>query len=138
MHWQRARRYYAALHHGASGVRWILLALVVTSAATGDLLQSYAMKQGEPPAGGMRGLSDLLKRIWKRRLLIVSIASMAISFFAFLALVRREPLSFAVPASAATFVIEMVVAKFALREKVGARRVAAALCVLAGIVLIAR
>ena len=63
---------------------------------------------------------------------------MAISFFAFMALVQVAPLSFAVPASAATFVLETILAKFVLKESVGPRRAAGALLVLSGVVLLAR
>jgi drug/metabolite transporter (DMT)-like permease len=61
---------------------------------------------------------------------------MAVSFFSFMALVQAEPLSFAVPASAASFVVETVLAKFVLREHVGVRRAAGTLIVLCGVVLI--
>ena len=61
-----------------------------------------------------------------------------VSFFAFMALVQIAPLSFAVPASAATFVLETLLAKFVLKEDVGKRRAAGALLVLGGVLLLAR
>jgi drug/metabolite transporter (DMT)-like permease len=61
---------------------------------------------------------------------------MAFSFFSFMALVQVEPLSFAVPASAASFIVETVLAKLVLHERIGAKRAAGALLVLAGVVLI--
>ena len=45
-------------------------------------------------------------------------------------------LSFAVPASAASFVLETLLAKFVLHERIGARRAMGALAVLAGVVLV--
>ncbi len=63
---------------------------------------------------------------------------MAVSFFAFMALVQTAPLSFAVPASAATFVLETVLAKLVLKEDVGKRRAAGALLVMGGVLLLAR
>jgi len=74
--------------------------------------------------------------IFQRRFLLLSIACMAISFFSFMALVRVEALSFAVPASAASFVLETLLAKVVLREHIGARRAAGALIVLCGVVLV--
>jgi drug/metabolite transporter (DMT)-like permease len=71
-------------------------------------------------------------------LLILAIFCMAISFFAFMALLQRAPLSFVVPASAATFVLETVLAKFFLREQIGSRRWAGTLLVAAGVALLAR
>jgi drug/metabolite transporter (DMT)-like permease len=63
---------------------------------------------------------------------------MAVSFFAFMALVQTAPLSFAVPASAATFVLETLLAKLVLKENVGKRRAAGALLVMGGVLLLAR
>jgi undecaprenyl phosphate-alpha-L-ara4N flippase subunit ArnE len=119
-------------------MRWTLLFLVVVTAVAGDLLQSREMKQASDAGEPVDGLAGVLKTIWGRRGLLLSIACMAVSFFAFLALVQREPLSFAVPASAATFVLETLLARFVLHEHVDGRRAAGAICVLAGIVLIAR
>jgi drug/metabolite transporter (DMT)-like permease len=116
----------------------LLLALVVVFAVVGDLLQSREMKRAAQHTGAVDGFRRVAKAVWNRRPLIISIVCMAISFFAFLALVQREPLSFAVPASAATFVLETLLAKFVLREKIDIRRGAGAICVLAGIVLIAK
>jgi drug/metabolite transporter (DMT)-like permease len=59
-----------------------------------------------------------------------------VSFFTFMALVQTEPLSFAVPASSASFVMETLLAKFVLHEHIGARRTAGALAVLAGVLLV--
>jgi drug/metabolite transporter (DMT)-like permease len=80
----------------------------------------------------------LLKTIVRRRYLLLSIACLAVSFFSFMALVQTAPLSFAVPASAGSFIVETILAKMVLKEQVGVRRGAGALVVLAGIVLLAR
>ncbi len=77
-----------------------------------------------------------MRLIAQRRFLILAVACMAVSFFSFLALVQREPLSFAVPASAASFVLETVLAKLVLHEHIGVRRAAGALIVLCGVVLV--
>jgi drug/metabolite transporter (DMT)-like permease len=119
-------------------MRWTLVTLVVVTAVAGDLLQSREMKQARDAGEPVDGISGVLKTIWRRRGLLLSIACMAVSFFAFLALVQREPLSFAVPASAGTFVLETLLARFVLHEHVDGRRAAGAICVLAGILLIAR
>jgi drug/metabolite transporter (DMT)-like permease len=117
---------------------WILLAVMVISTVLGDLLQSYEMKQGGAHSVNARGLLSLVQMIGKRWPLAISIFCMAISFFAFMALLQRAPMSFAVPASAATVVLETVLAKFFLREHVGKRRWAGALLVAVGVVLLAR
>ena len=76
--------------------------------------------------------------IVSKRFLAFSIVCMAVSFFAFMALVQIAPLSFAVPASAATFVLETVLAKFVLHEHVGKRRAAGTILVLGGVILQAK
>jgi drug/metabolite transporter (DMT)-like permease len=119
-------------------MRWALLTVVVVTAVAGDLLQSREMKRAGEAGESLEGIQGVLKTIWRRRALLASIGCMAVSFFAFLALVQREPLSFAVPASAATFVLETLLARFVLHERVDGRRAAGAIFVLAGIVLIAR
>ena len=95
-------------------MKWLLLSIVVGATALSDLLQSHEMKRAGEQSIGARGLARLLKTIVRRRELILSIVCLAISFFAFMALVQAEPLSFAVPASAASFIIETLLAKLVL------------------------
>jgi drug/metabolite transporter (DMT)-like permease len=119
-------------------MKWILLAIIVIATVLGDLLQSYEMKRSGAQTVSARGLGRLLKIISQRKFLILSVAFMALSFFAFMALLQRAPLSFAVPASAATFVLETLLARFVLKEAVGRRRAAGALLVLGGVILLAQ
>jgi drug/metabolite transporter (DMT)-like permease len=81
-------------------------------------------------------LAKLALMIVQRRYLILSIACLAVSFFSFMALVQTGPLSFAVPASGASFFLETLLAKVLLKEHVGKRRTVGALVVLAGVVLV--
>jgi len=73
--------------------------------------------------------------MWK---LPLSVIFMAASFFAFTQLLKIADLSFAVPATALSLVIETVLARVILRESVTAKRWAGALLVLAGVFLISR
>jgi drug/metabolite transporter (DMT)-like permease len=61
---------------------------------------------------------------------------MAISFFAFLQLLKIADLSFAVPATAATYVVETTLAKLVLKEQVRWQRWAGACLVAAGVLLL--
>jgi len=117
-------------------VRWLLVAAMVFATVGSDLLQSHEMKRAGEQSVGARGLARLLHIIARRRLLILAIACNAVSFFTFMALVQSEPLSFVVPASSASFVLETLLAKFVLGERIGARRAAGALAVLAGVALV--
>jgi drug/metabolite transporter (DMT)-like permease len=119
-------------------MRWVLLSIIVICTVLSDLLQSHEMKQSGEQKVGARGLAMLLKVIAQRKRLLLSIFLMAISFFSFMALIQREPLSFAVPASAATLILETMLAKWVLRERVGFRRTTAAVLVLGGVVLLSR
>ena len=117
---------------------WILVALVVVSTALSDILQSYEMKRAGVQSVGARGLGRLLRMIVERRYLLLSILCLAVSFFSFMALVQSTPLSFAVPASAASFILETALARLLLKERIGARRAGGTLLVLCGIVLLGR
>jgi drug/metabolite transporter (DMT)-like permease len=117
-------------------MKWVLVAVMVTATVLSDLLQSFEMKRAGEQSVGARGMVRLLKMIAEKRLLILAIVCMAFSFFSFMALVQTEPLSFAVPASAASFILETVLARVVLKEHVGVKRAAGALIVLAGVVLV--
>lgn len=119
-------------------MKWILLTIVVVTTVLADLLQSREMKTAAVTSGNKLGLMSVLKAAGTRPNLILAIVSMTVSFFAFLALVKTQPLSFAVPASAPTFVLETVLARFLLNERIDSRRAAGALLVLGGIVLLGR
>ena len=117
---------------------WILLSIMVVATALSDILQSYEMKQAGAQSVGARGLGRLLRMIVARRYLLLSIVCLAFSFFAFMALVQSAPLSFAVPASAASFILETAMAKLLLKEQIGPRRAAGTLMVLCGVVLLGK
>jgi len=118
--------------------RWVLLSIIVICTVLSDLLQSHEMKRSGKQSVNARGLANLLAVIAGRKFLLLAIFFMAVSFFTFMALVQQEPLSFAVPASAATFVLETMLAKWVLHESVGKRRAAGALLVLSGVILLSR
>ena len=117
---------------------WVLVTVMVVATTLSDLLQSYEMKRAGEQSVGARGMGRLLRMIVRRRYLLLSIVCLAFSFFAFMALVQSAPLSFAVPASAASFILETALARILLKERIGARRAAGALLVLCGLVLLGR
>ncbi len=117
---------------------WVLLSVMVVATALSDLLQSYEMKRAGEQRVDAHGAARLLRMIVERRYLLLSIVCLAFSFFAFMALVQSAPLSFAVPASAASFILETVAAKVLLKEEIGPRRAAGTLLVLLGVVLLGK
>ena len=116
---------------------WTLVALIVAGTVAGDTLQSLEMKRhGEIHFRG-RGLGRVAANLALKKYLILAIVCMAISFFAFMTLISEADLSFAVPASAASFVFETILARIVLRERVDARRWVGAALVAGGVALLA-
>ena len=72
----------------------------------------------------------------RNRVVIAAVAAMAVSFFAYLGLLAIADLSFAVPATAITYVLETVLAKYVLKEHVNWLRWAGASLVICGVVLV--
>ena len=114
-------------------MRWVLVLAMVLATAASDLLQSWAGKR----QGAVTSLSRMgaLLRQWP---IVLAIVCMAVSFFSFLQLLKIEDLSFAVPVSAATIVLETLLARLLLWETVGIRRWMGTALVAAGVFLLAR
>lgn len=117
---------------------WLLVALIVGSTTAADLLQSREMRRhGRIDDFRPASLAEKLNDLFRRPFLLMAIAAMAVSFFSFLALVSIADLSFAVPATAASFVSETILAKYLLKEHVNASRWAGVLLVTCGVALLA-
>ena len=118
--------------------QWLLVAAIVGSTAASDLLQSHEMKRhGEIKEFHPSRLGGLLTDLAQRMNLVLSIVFMAISFFAFLTLLSVADLSFAVPATALSFVVETFLAKYVLKERVDATRWAGVGLVACGVAMLA-
>jgi|SRR6516164_4556852 drug/metabolite transporter (DMT)-like permease len=116
---------------------WLLVALIVAGTVAGDTLQSFEMKRHGEVRFRDSGLGRVAVALARKTYLILAIVCMAVSFFAFMTLVSEADLSFAVPASAASFVLETVLARFLLRERVDAKRWLGAALVAGGVALLA-
>jgi uncharacterized membrane protein len=79
----------------------------------------------------------MLKTLAQKSFLILAIFFMAISFFAFMKLVEIADLSFAVPSSAASLVLETLLARVILGEHVDRKRWLGAGLVACGVWLLA-
>ena len=113
---------------------WLLLGVIVGSTVIGDLLSSLEMKRH----GEIREVnSRMLKTLAQKTYLILAIVFMAISFFAFMKLLDIADLSFAVPASAASLVVETLLARLILGENVDRKRWLGAGLVACGVWLLA-
>jgi drug/metabolite transporter (DMT)-like permease len=104
-------------------VIWLLVALVVIPGTAGDLMNSAGMKRhGEINDFSLHGLARLCWDLVRNPLIMGGIPAMAVSFFALMALLSATDLSFAVPVTAASYVLETGLAKYLLKEEVDWRR----------------
>jgi uncharacterized membrane protein len=94
-------------------------------------------RHGEIQDFRLSGLRRVLAALVRKRNLILSVVCMAVSFFAFLPLLQVADLSFAVPASAGSLVIETILARLVLKERVDMRRWMGAALVACGVWLLA-
>jgi drug/metabolite transporter (DMT)-like permease len=118
-------------------MRWLLVALIAATTTISDVLQAAAMKRhGEIRDFRPSALGRLLALLARNKLIVVSVAAMTVSFFAFIALLSLADLSFAVPATAASYVLETVLAKYLLKEPVTLGRWAGASLVACGVALL--
>jgi uncharacterized membrane protein len=119
-------------------VKWAWLAITVLSSTIGDLISAKGMlAHGEIEHFGARRLARLLHYIATHRLIVTGIAFNAISFVSFVALLSTAELSFAVPATAVSYILKTALAQWYLGEHVPLRRWIGAACVALGVLLIA-
>ena len=118
-------------------MKWILIGVIVAATTVGEVLQAMGMRRhGEIRdfrPGALGRAAAVLLRNW---MVGASVVAMAVSFFAYEGLLTVAELSFAVPATAATYVLETVLAKYVLREQVSWLRWAGASLVVCGVALI--
>jgi drug/metabolite transporter (DMT)-like permease len=118
--------------------QWLLVGLIVLSTVVADVLQSLEMKRHGPIEDfRLEGIRAALLSFAKRPLLLVAFACMALSFFSFMVLLSIAELSFAVPATAASYVAETLLAKYVLKERVDRKRWTGAVLVAFGVALLA-
>jgi len=118
--------------------KWLLVGLIVVCTTIGDLLQSREMKRhGEIHDFRPGKLGRVFAGLARRRGLLLAVCFMALSFFAFLTLLSVSELSFAVPATAASYVVETLLARYVLKEDVSPSRWLGACLVACGVALLA-
>ena len=116
---------------------FLFLAIVVLSGTGGDLAVTHAMKQiGEVKSFVPRVLLGVLRRVLQSRWMWLGIGLMALPFFSWLTLLSWAEVSFAVPATAANYIVGALGAKFLLKERLSKARWAGMLLVSAGVALV--
>jgi drug/metabolite transporter (DMT)-like permease len=119
---------------------WAAIGLIVVASTTGDVLLSHAMKKvgdvGE--LWRRQGLLKIVGRIFATPTFFLGVMAMGVAFYSLLFALSWGDLSLVVPASASlTFVANAYAARVFLHERVGRRRMLAALLVAGGVALMA-
>ncbi|HJT53977.1 MAG TPA: hypothetical protein VJ848_09020 [Candidatus Angelobacter sp.] len=120
-----------------TGMKWILVGIIAVCNTAGDVLNTAGMKrQGELEDFRPRSIARMVLGILRNPFVLLGIGALAVSFFALLSLLSIANVSFAVPATAVSYVLETFLAKHVLGEDVGKRRWAAATLVACGVFLL--
>lgn len=115
----------------------LLVLIIVLSNSVGDVLITRGMKQvGEVTTISPRALLSMAGRVLTNRSFLAGVASLAVSFFSFLAVLSWADLSFVVPATSLIYVVSLIGAKFVLKEEVNWLRWAGTLLVCMGVALV--
>ena len=118
-------------------MKWLLIAIIVASTSVGEVMQAIGMRRhGEIRDFRPGALGRAAGALARNLVVIGSVVAMAVSFFAYLGLLTFCDLSFAVPVTAVTYVIETVLAKYVLKERVNWLRWVGAAIVLGGVTLV--
>ena len=119
---------------------WAAIGLIVIASTTGDVLLSYAMKRVGHVGELWRryGLLNVVGRVLATPTFFLGLVAMGVAFYSLLFALSWGDLSLVVPASASlTFVANAFAARIFLHERVGRRRLLAALLVAGGVALMA-
>jgi len=118
-------------------VKWIYIAIIVGATTVGEVMQAAGMRRhGEIRDFRPGAIGRVAAALSRNAFVIGSVVAMAVSFFAYLGLLTVAELSFAVPVTAVTYVLETVLAKYILKEHVNWLRWAGACLVICGVALV--
>jgi drug/metabolite transporter (DMT)-like permease len=118
---------------------WVMIFVLVGLNSAGDMCTAKAMRRvGD--FGELRrkaGIFGVVQAVLTEPWFFIGLLAMALSFFALLAALSLIELSVVIPASASlTFLLNLLGAKFFLKEHVSRRRWLSGMLVLGGIVLL--
>jgi drug/metabolite transporter (DMT)-like permease len=116
----------------------LALAMLIFGSTGGEIAITHGMKAtGEPARMRPLELFRFLRRAIGNGWFWTGVPLMALSFYSLLVLLSWEPISLVIPASALSYVVGTVGAKYILGEQVSAARWAGVLLVCAGVALVA-
>ena len=119
-------------------MRWLLVGVIIASYACADLMDTVGMRHyGRVEDLRPTGIARLVAALVRNRFVLAGIAASAVGFFALMSLLSIVNVSFGVPATAGSFVIETALAKFILKEDVHWQRWLGASVIACGVALLA-
>jgi drug/metabolite transporter (DMT)-like permease len=116
----------------------LMLCLLICCSTGGEIALTYGMKQvGEPesfrPLDLFRFISKAVRSVW----VLLALPLMAISFYALLILLSWAPISLVIPASAFSYVVGTLGAKYILKEEISPARWIGVIMVCIGVAIAA-
>ncbi len=118
--------------------KWMLVGIIIVCNACGDLMTTLGMRNhGKVVDLAPNGLARLVRALARNSYVLAGIAAMAVSFFALMSLLSVADVSFAIPATAGSFLLETALAKLLLKEDVRWQRWFGATVVACGVALLA-
>jgi drug/metabolite transporter (DMT)-like permease len=116
----------------------LLLGVLILGSTGGEIAITFGMKAtGEPARLRPRALLTFLGRAVRNGWFWVGVPLMALSFYSLLLLLSWNPISFVIPASALSYVVGTLGAKYILGEQISLARWAGVVLVCAGVALVA-
>jgi hypothetical protein len=117
-------------------LKWALIILTVFASSTGDILCAKGMSEGrELNDLHATGILHALEYIITRRLVILGYIAYAVAFVSLMGLLSVAQLTVAIPATAFSFVVDTLGARFILHEHIPWKRWLGVICVTAGVCL---
>ncbi len=118
-------------------MRWVLIGIIVVCNTAGDVLNTAGMKRhGEVEHFRPRAIAHLLLHLARNPFVMGGVAALALSFAALILLLSIANVSFAIPATAASFLLETILARLILKENVTWKRWLGATLVACGVALL--
>jgi drug/metabolite transporter (DMT)-like permease len=115
----------------------VFVAIVVVASTGGEIAVTHAMKRvGEVHDFSPREILRVIGRAFRQGWMWFGFALMTVSFFALLALLSWENVSFVIPATALSYAVGALGAKYLLGEQVNRLRWAGVLLVCLGVALV--
>ncbi len=119
-------------------LKWALVLAVAVAGSLSDVLNTIGMKRhGEVQDLRPGALGRMLAGLRANGYILAGLAAAAVSFFSLLALLSVSDVTFAVPATSASYLVETVFAKYVLKERIGCTRWAGVSLVAGGVYLLA-